>query len=104
MAGNKLWFSTGNGFRQLVFLLYNNDFRKKVQGNFNIIQFADDTGSHFSKNNVAEREKCVPEILEKTHNYLKKNKLKIALKLNFFASRKNETFDPLLFRGQETKP
>ena len=32
----------------LVFLLYINDFREKVQGNFDIFQFAYDTSFHFS--------------------------------------------------------
>ena len=40
----------------LVFLLYINDFREKVQGNFDIIQFADDACFHFSRNNVSELE------------------------------------------------
>ena len=64
------WLET-NGVPQgtvlgpLVFLLYINDFREKVQGNFDIIQFADDTCFHFSRNNVSELEKSVSEILEK---------------------------------------
>ena len=71
-----------------------NDFREKVQGNFDIIQFADDTIFHFSGNNVSELEKCVSEILEKTDNYLKQNKLtmntgKTSEHRNFFASRRN---------------
>ena len=41
----------------LVFLLYINDFREKVQGNFDIIQFADDIYFHFSRKNVSELEK-----------------------------------------------
>ena len=50
-------------------------FEKKVQGNFDIIQFADDTSFHYSRNNVSELEKCFSENLEKTNNYLKQNKL-----------------------------
>ena len=94
MIGNKSC-STDNGVPQitvlgpLVFLLYINDFREKVQGNFDIFQFADDTSFHFSRNNVSELEKCVSEILEKTDNYLKQNKLTMnTVKLNFFASRR----------------
>ena len=75
------WLKTNHGvpqgtvLRPLVFLLYFNDFREKVQGKLDIVQFADDTSFHFSRNNVAELEKCVSEILEKTDNYLKQNKL-----------------------------
>ena len=36
-------------------------FSEMVQGD--IIQFADDTSFHFSRNNVTELEKCVSEIL-----------------------------------------
>ena len=40
-----------------------------------MIQFADVTSFHFSRNNVSELEKYVSEIPENTHNYLKQNKL-----------------------------
>ena len=91
--GNK-WLETnhptGNVFVPLVFL-YINEFRENVQGNFDIIQFADETSFHFSRNNVAELEKCDSEILEKTDHYLKQNKITMntgTTELNFFASRK----------------
>ena len=90
----------------LVFLLYVNDFWEKVQGNFDIIQFADDTSFHFSRNNVAELEKCVSEILEKTNNYLKQNKLTMnTVKTELLCvSKETENFDPIIFQGQEIKP
>ena len=65
------WLQTNHGVPQgtilgpLVFLLYINDFREKVQGNLDIIQFADDTSFLFSRNIVSELEKCVSKILEK---------------------------------------
>ena len=90
----------------LVCLLYINDFREKVQGNFDIIQFADDTSFNFSGNNVSELEKCVSEILEKTDNYLKRNKLTMNTGKTelLCVSKKNENFDPIFFRVQEIKP
>ena len=59
----------------LAFLLYVNGMREEVQGKFDIVQFADDTSLHFSRSNVAELERSVSELLEKTDNYLKQNKL-----------------------------
>ena len=90
----------------LVFLLYINDFREKVQGNFDIIQFADDTCFHFSRNNVSELEKSVSEILEKTDNYLKENKLTMNTGKTeiLCVSKENEKFNPIVYRGQEIKP
>ena len=90
----------------LVFLLYINDFREKVQGNFDMIQFADDTSFHFSRNNVSELEKCFSEILEKTDNYLKHNKLTMNTGKTelLCVSKEHENFDPIVFRGQEIKP
>ena len=90
----------------LVFLLYVNDFREKIQGNFNLIQLADDTSFHFSRNNVSELEKRVSEILEKMDNYLKQNKLTIkTVKTELLCvSKENQNFDPIVFRGQEVKP
>ena len=40
----------------LVFLLYINDFRKRLRGNFDTIQLADDISLHFSRNNFAEQQ------------------------------------------------
>ena len=90
----------------LVFLLYINDFREKVQVNFDIIQFADDKSFHFIRNNVSELEKCVSEILEKTDNYLKQNKLTMntAKTELLCVSKEHENFAPIVFRGQEIKP
>ena len=57
------WLETNHGVPQgtvlgpLVFLLYINDFREKIQGNFEIILFADDTCLYFRRNNVSELEK-----------------------------------------------
>ena len=106
------WLETNHGVPQetvlgtLVFLLYINDFREKVQGNVDIIQFADDTSFLFSRNNVSELEKCVSEILEKTDNYLKQNKLTMNTGKTelLCVSKDNENFDPEVFRGQEIKP
>ena len=82
----------------LVFLLYFNDFREKVQGNFDIIQFADDTCFHFSRNNGSELEKSVSEILEKTDNYLKENQLTMntGKTENLCVSKENENFNPIV--------
>ena len=90
----------------LVFPLYINDFREKVQGNFDIIQLADDTRFHFSRNNVSELGKCAFEILEKTDNYLKQNKLTMNTSKieHLCVSKENENFDPIVFRGQEIRP
>ena len=88
-----------------VFLLYINDFREKVQGNFDIIQFADHTSFHFSRNNVSELEKCVSKILEKTEHYLRQNKSTLITgKIELLCvSQENENFDPLVFLGREIK-
>ena len=79
---------------------------KMVQGNFDIIQFADDTSFHFSRNNVSELEKCVSEILEKTDSYLKQNKITMNTGKTelLCVSKEHENFDPIVFRGQEIKP
>ena len=64
------------------------------------------TSFHFSRNNVSELEKCVSEILEKTDNYLKQNKLTMNTGKTelLCVSKKHENFDPIIFRGQEIKP
>ena len=106
------WLETNHGVPQgtvlgpLNFLLYINDFREKVQGNFDIIQFADDTCFHFSRNNVSELEKSVSEILEKTDNYLKENKLTLNTGKTeiLCVSKENENFNPIVYRGQKIKP
>ena len=97
-----MWFNLW----PLVFLLYINDFREKVQGNFDIIQFFDDTSFHFNRNIVSKLEKCVSEILEKTDNYLKQNKLTMNTGKTelLCVSEENENFDPIVFRGHEIKP
>ena len=86
----------------LVFLLYINDFRVKVQGNFDMFQFADDTSFHSSRNNTTELEKCVFEILD---NYLKRNQLTMnsGKTGHLCVLIENENFDPIVFRGQEIK-
>ena len=106
------WLETNHGVPQgtvlglLIFLLYINDFREKVQGNFDVIQFADETSFCFSRNNVSELEKCVSEVLEKTDNYLKQNKLTMNIGKTelLCVPKENENFDPIVFRGQEIKP
>ena len=62
--------------------------------------------SIFSRNNVSELEKCVSEILEKTDNYLKQNKLTMNTGKTelLCVSKEDENFDPIVFRGQEIKP
>ena len=87
----------------VVFLLYINDFREKVQGNFDIIQFADDTSFHFCRNNVSELQKCVSGILEKTDTYLKQNKLTMNTGKTelLCVSKENENFDPKVFRDMK---
>ena len=100
------WLETNHGVPQgtvlgpLVFLLYINDFREKVEGNFDIIQFADDTCFHFSRNNVSELEKSVSEILEKTDNYLKEKKLTMNTGKTeiLCVSKENENFNPIDYR------
>ena len=106
------WLETNHGvpqgtvLGQLGFFLYNNEFREKVQKNFDINHFADDACFHFSKNNVSELEKCVSEILEKTANYLKQNKLTMNTGKTeiLLVSKENEKFNAIVYRGQEIKP
>ena len=106
---NSEWLKANRGVPQgtvlgpPVFLPYINDFREKVQGNFDIIQFADDTCFHFSTNNVSELEQCVSEILEETDNYLYQNKSSMNTGKTeiLCVSKENENFDPIVFRGQE---
>ena len=90
----------------LVFLLCINVFSEKVQGNFDIIQFADDTSFHFSRSNVSELEKYVFEILEKTDNYQMQYKLTMNTGKTelLCVSKEHENIDPIVFRGQEIKP
>ena len=96
----------GTALEPLVFLLYINDSREKVQEKFVIIQFADDTSFHFSRNNVSELEKCVYEILEKTDFYLKRIKLTMNTEKAelLCVSKESENFDPIVFWGQKNKP
>ena len=94
------WSETNHGvlqgtvLRPLVFLLHINNSREKVQRNFDIIQFADETRFHLSRNNVSELEKCVSVILEKADNYLQQNKLTIITGKTelLFVSKENEIF------------
>ena len=81
-------------------------FEKRYRKKFDIIQFADDTSFHFSRDNVGELEKCGSQILEKTNNYIKQNKLNINfVKIELLCvSKENENFDPIVFWGQEIKP
>ena len=90
----------------LVFLLFINDFREKVRGNLDIIQFADDKSFHFSRNDVVELEKLVSEKSERTDNYLKQNKLTMNTDKTelLCVSKEIENFDPIVFRGHEIKP
>ena len=59
--------------------------------------------SIFSRNYVAELEKCVSEILEKTENYLKQNKLTMNTGKTelLCVSKENENFNPIFFPGKE---
>ena len=106
------WFETNHGALQrtvlgpLSFLLYFNDFRENVQGNFDIIQFAHDTSFHFCRNKVSELEKSVSEILDKLENYLKQNKLTMNTGKTELhcVTKENENSDHIFFRGQEMKP
>ena len=85
----KSWCSPGNSFRATGFFLYINDFRERSQRNFDKIRVADAKKFYLSRNSVAELQRCVSEVLEKTDIYLKQNKVNLNnVKLDFFSHRK----------------
>ena len=96
----------GTVFRPLIFLLFINDFREKVQGNFDINQFTDDTSFHFSGDNVAELEKVFLKYWKKTNIFLTQNKLTMNIGKTelLYVSKKKKKNDPIVFQGQEIKP
>ena len=90
----------------LIFLLCNNNFYEKSEGENDVFQFADDTSiiCKFERNeNIPQK---IEEILEETDEYLTENQLT----LNFdktemlFFTNHNNSYPEFSFKGEVTKP
>ena len=90
----------------LIFLLYVNDFSEKLEGENDVVQFADDTGiiCKFERNeNIPQK---IEKILEQTDKYLTENQLTLnadKTEMLFFTDHTNS--DPeISFKGEVIKP
>ena len=96
----------GTVLRPLVFLLYVNDFSEKLEGENDVVQFADDTSiiCKFERNeNIPQK---IEKILEQTDKYLTENQLTLnadEIEMLFFTNQTNS--DPeFSFKGEVIKP
>ena len=90
----------------LIFLLYVNDFSEKMDGENDVVQFADDTSiiCKFERNeNIPQKNE---KIFEQTDKYLTKNQLTLnanKTEMSFFTDHTNS--DPeISFKGEVIKP
>ena len=90
----------------LIFLLYVNDFSEKLEGENDVVQFADDTSiiCKFERNeNIPQK---IEKILEQTDKYLTENQLTLSAEkteMLFFIDHTNS--DPeITFKGEVIKP
>ena len=89
----------------LIFLLYVNDFSEKLEGENDIVQFADDTSSicEFERNENIQKQ--IEKILEQTDKYMTENQLTLnadKTEMLFFTNHTNS--DPeFSFKGEVIK-
>ena len=90
----------------LIFLLYVNDFSEKLEGQNNVVQFADDTRiiCKFERNENIPRKK--QKILEQTDKYMTENQLTLIAdksEMLFFTNHTN-SYPEFSFKGKVIKP
>ena len=90
----------------LIFLLYVNDFSEKLEGENDVVQFADDTSiiCKFERNeNIPQK---IEKILEQTDKYLTENQLTLnadKTEMLFFTDHTNSDSE-ISFKGEVIKP
>ena len=88
----------------LIFLLYVNDFSEKIKGNFELVQFADDTSilcRYEPGKTIATK---IENILLTTDSYLKENLLTLkADKTELYFSTRDELEQKVTFNGNLIK-
>ena len=65
----------GTVFGPLIFLLYINDFSEKLEGEYDAVQFADDTSIICKFKRIENIPRKIEKVLEQTEKYLTENQL-----------------------------